>query len=273
MSLHLDARRRAMLEEMGITLWWPQMPSAPAAPLMPVAPTAPAATAPDLAAKAPAPRQAAAPSAAAAAPTPAAPPPSAPAAPRARPAVSVAPPGAASPGTDTDPHLWHMAPWVQLFPQASGPAEGGAWLIVLESPSPLTPLAGDVGQLLHNMLRALRLHEHPQVWLAGVQRPDSKALPIAGSLAPVDWQPLATRWPQALASVQPARVLVLGQKVAHTLLQRHEPVGQLRLQTHALDGIPTAVSYDPAYLLRAAHAKPNAWADLCRAWHLGRSAA
>ncbi len=272
MSLHLDARRRAMLEEMGITLWWPQMPSAPAAPLMPVAPTAPAATAPGLAAKAPAPRQAAAPRAAAA-PTPAAPPPRAPAAPRARPAVSVAPPGAASPGTDTDPHLWHMAPWVQLFPQASGPAEGGAWLIVLESPSPLTPLAGDVGQLLHNMLRALRLHEHPQVWLAGVQRPDSKALPIAGSLAPVDWQPLATRWPQALASVQPARVLVLGQKVAHTLLQRHEPVGQLRLQTHALDGIPTAVSYDPAYLLRAAHAKPNAWTDLCRAWHLGRAAA
>lgn len=165
-----------------------------------------------------------------------------------------------------------MAPWVQLFPQASGPAEGGAWLIVLESPSPLTPLAGDVGQLLHNMLRALRLHEHPQVWLAGVQRPDSKALPIAGSLAPVDWQPLATRWPQALERVQPARVLILGQKIAHTLLQRHEPVGQLRLQTHALDGIPTAVSYDPAYLLRAAHAKPNAWADLCRAWHLGRQA-
>lgn len=261
MSLHLDARRRAMLEEMGITLWWPQTPSAPAMPM---------ATAPDLAVHAPpVPRQAPTPPA----PTPPAPPPSAPAAPRARPAVSTTPPGAASPGTDTDPHLWHMAPWVQLFPQASGPAEGGAWLIVLESPSPLTPLAGDVGQLLHNMLRALRLHEHPQVWLAGVQRPDSKALPIAGSLAPVDWQPLATRWPQALASVQPARVLILGQKIAHTLLQRHEPVGQLRLQTHTLDGIPTAVSYDPAYLLRAAHAKPNAWADLCRAWHLGRSAA
>ena len=259
MSLHLDARRRAMLEEMGITLWWPQTPSAPAMPM-----------APDLAVHAPpVPRQA---------PTPPAPPPSAPAAPRARPAVSAvsaAPAGAASPGpgTDTDPHLWHMAPWVQPFPQASGPAEGGAWLIVLESPSPLTPLAGDVGQLLHNMLHALRLHEHPQVWLAGVQRPDSKALPIAGSLAPVDWQPLATRWPQALASVQPARVLILGQKIAHTLLQRHKPVGQLRLQTHALDGIPTAVSYDPAYLLRAAHAKPNAWADLCRAWHLGRAAA
>lgn len=171
---------------------------------------------------------------------------------------------------DTDAALWQMAPWVQLFPQASGPADGGPWLIVLESPSPLTPLAGDVGQLLTNMLRALQLHQHPQVWLAGVQRPHSKALPIAGSLAPVDWQPLTTRWPQALAGVRPARVLILGQQIARILLQRTEPVGQLRLQSHVLDGIPTAVSYDPAYLLRAAHAKPNAWADLCRAWHLGR---
>lgn len=271
MHLNLDPRHRAMLEEMGITLWWPQ---APGVALQPLPQQPPRPQRPECAAPAPSAAQVIAPPPPVVTTAPAA---SAPPHPSPSPAQQATLPTASTPATaptheDTDAALWQMAPWVQLFPQASGPADGGPWLIVLESPSPLTPLAGDVGQLLTNMLRALQLHQHPQVWLAGVQRPHSKALPIAGSLAPVDWQPLTTRWPQALAGVRPARVLILGQQIARILLQRTEPVGQLRLQSHVLDGIPTAVSYDPAYLLRAAHAKPNAWADLCRAWHLGRDA-
>lgn len=165
-----------------------------------------------------------------------------------------------------------MAPWVQLYPQASGPATGGPWLILLESTNPITPFAGDVGGLLDKMLRALALHEHPQVWLAVLQRQGSKALPIAGSLAPVDWQPLEQQLPQALAQLQPQRLLLFGQKVAHTLLQRSDPIGQLRQQAHSVQGIPTAVTYDPSFLLRTAQPrryKGETWADLQFAQGLG----
>ncbi len=274
MSLNLDPRRRAMLEEMGITLWLPQ-PVAPAtAPAAPppqshAAPAAQMAT--QTAAQAAAPSAAAVPAPQTATPAKPAPTPTAQAAPQSTPAPTPAAPAPAP--TEAETALWRMAPWVQLYPQASGPATGGPWLILLESTNPITPFAGDVGGLLDKMLRALALHEHPQVWLAVLQRQGSKALPIAGSLAPVDWQPLEQQLPQALAQLQPQRLLLFGQKVAHTLLQRSDPIGQLRQQAHSVQGIPTAVTYDPSFLLRTAQPrryKGETWADLQFAQGLGQ---
>ena len=276
MSLALDARRLAMLEAMGITLWVPEA-VAPAAPVptaqatrstLKPAPHA-AAPRPAVAGTAPSLPQSQSPQSqsAPAGPHPARPVPAprrAPAAPPptvtpATPVAAVAPAQAAE--------VWQLAPAVHLYPDASGPASGGPWLILLESTHPTTPLAGAVGDLLDKMLRALGLHQHPQVWLAVLQRPGGlpMAAEMAGSLAPVDWQPLPTQLAHTLQTVQPARVLLLGQKVAQTVLERHEPVGQLRQQRFDLAGHAAAVSYDPSFLLRTSQPKKykaQTWADL-----------
>lgn len=276
MSLALDARRLAMLEAMGITLWVPEA-VAPAAPVptaqatrstLKPAPHA-AAPRPAVAGTAPSLPQSQSPQSqsAPAGPHPARPVPAprrAPAAPPptvtpATPVAAVAPAQAAE--------VWQLAPAVHLYPDASGPASGGPWLILLESTHPTTPLAGAVGDLLDKMLRALGLHQHPQVWLAVLQRPGGlpMAAEMAGSLAPVDWQPLPTQLAHTLKTVQPGRVLLLGQKVAQTVLERHEPVGQLRQQRFDLAGHAAAVSYDPSFLLRTSQPKKykaQTWADL-----------
>ena len=276
MSLALDARRLAMLEAMGITLWVPEA-VAPAAPVptaqatrstLKPAPHA-AAPRPAVAGTAPSLPQSQSPQSqsAPAGPRPARPVPAprrAPAAPPptvtpATPVAAVAPAQAAE--------VWQLAPAVHLYPDASGPASGGPWLILLESTHPTTPLAGAVGDLLDKMLRALGLHQHPQVWLAVLQRPGGlpMAAEMAGSLAPVNWQPLPTQLAHTLKTVQPGRVLLLGQKVAQTVLERHEPVGQLRQQRFDLAGHAAAVSYDPSFLLRTSQPKKykaQTWADL-----------
>lgn len=262
MSLALDARRLAMLEAMGITLWVPEavrptasVPAveapAPRAPRAAVA--APADHRPALQALAQPPQHGVRPLAERAA------------APVAAPNRVAASPAATALETTTE--VWQLAPAVHLYPHASGPAEGGPWLILLESTHPATPLVGAVGDLLDKMLRALGLHQHPQVWLAVLQRPGGlpMAAEMAGSLAPVDWQPLPARLAHTLRTVQPARVLLLGQKVAQTVLARSEPVGQLRQQRFDLAGHAAAVSYDPSFLLRTSQPKKykaQTWADL-----------
>lgn len=271
MSLALDARRLAMLEAMGITLWVPEA-VAPAAPV-PTAQATRSALKPAPHAAAPRPAVAGtAPSLPQSQSAPAGPRPARPVpAPRRAPA---APPPTVTPATPVAAvapaqaaEVWQLAPAVHLYPDASGPASGGPWLILLESTHPTTPLAGAVGDLLDKMLRALGLHQHPQVWLAVLQRPGGlpMAAEMAGSLAPVDWQPLPAQLAHTLQTVQPARVLLLGQKVAQTVLARHEPVGQLRQQRFDLAGHAAAVSYDPSFLLRTSQPKKykaQTWADL-----------
>ena len=274
MSLALDARRLAMLEAMGITLWVPEA-VAPAAPVPTAQATrstlkpAPHAAAPQpaVAGTAPSLPQSPQSQSAPAVPRPARPAP----APRGAPVAPTAPIPPATPVAAVAPaqaaEVWQLAPAVHLYPDASGPASGGPWLILLESTHPTTPLAGAVGDLLDKMLRALGLHQHPQVWLAVLQRPGGlpMAAEMAGSLAPVDWQPLPAQLAHTLQTVQPARVLLLGQKVAQTVLARHEPVGQLRQQRFDLAGHAAAVSYDPSFLLRTSQPKKykaQTWADL-----------
>lgn len=273
MALNLDTRQRAMLQEMGITVWMPK--PAALAPAMPAADTATAAPLHDAVAAAethaplPAVAAAATPTAVAApavvaAPTPTPSPLPTPAAAtqRATPApVTAAPTAAAPPSAE-----WHIAPAVQAYPTATGGSADDAWLVIWECPHPSAPLEGDTGKLLNNMLRALRLHHSPHVWIAGVQRPGHEALPVAGiAAAPVTWQPLAQGLPTSVQQAKPARILVLGLHAARAVLGSQEALGRLRAQVHQVQQIPAVVSYDPAYLLRSPHAKPAAWADLCRA--------
>ena len=236
MSLHLDARQRAMLQEMGVTVWAPP----PAAE-----PTAAPETAPAEATRAPVP-----------------PPPAS----RPAPARQAAAPTSAAPIPSPAAALLLHAPQA-LYPTAD-PARtpaglGAGWLIVAESPSPTEPLAGDAGKLLDNMLRAMRLHQHPRVFLAALER-------MAGV---PEGAPIATDLADAVARLRPAMVLVLGHVAARAALGRAEPLGRLRAEPHAVAGCPAVVTYDPAFLLRQQDSKAAAWADLCRALAVVRRAA
>lgn len=251
MSLSLDTRQRAMLQEMGVTVWAPP----PARPLPPRV-------------AAPAQAEAEAAIASAAAPTPVLHAQPTPAAPR-QPAHAAAPAAPAS-----EPRTAGAAPtglllrapvalYPQADPQAVPPELGAGWLVVLESPTPAEPLAGDSGRLLDNMLRAMRLHRHPRTFVATLNR-------HAPGLTAEGLEP-AAGLQQALQTLRPSLVLVLGLGAARVVLGSREPLGRLRATAHHLpDGTPAVVSYDPAYLLRAPDAKAAAWADLCRALALVR---
>ena len=259
MALNLDPRQRAMLQEMGITLWMPTAAVA-ASPAAPVPQREAVAVAATQEAVAPAhPAVVAAPAGGASTPTAPSPAPTAPDLPAvaamtvASPATPAAPVAAAVnealPSTE-----WQIAPAVQAYPTATGGSPQDAWLVIWEAPNPSAPLEGDTGKLLHHMLRALWLHHSPHVWIAGVQRPGHEALPVAGVPAqPVAWQSLSQGLAAHVQHTQPARILVLGMHAARAVLGSEEALGRLRAQVHQVQHIPTVVSYDPAYLLRSPH--------------------
>ena len=209
-------------------------------------------------------------------------PPAPTAAPRRAPAPH-APPGAlpgALPGAGDPlaPHAWELQPPQALFPgadpQRTPAALGAGWLIVTEGAAGSDPLAGDAGRLLENMLRALQLHHHPRAFvclLAPGPGSDPQG-PIPGAQAA---QAAQAALSEALGQLQPAVLLLLGRSVARAVLGRSDPLGRLRAERLQLAGVPTVVSHDAPYLLRAPpQTKAQVWADLCRARALaGGSAA
>lgn len=250
MSLHLDARQRAMLQEMGVTVWGPAEP-------VTAEPQAPSHTAAG---------QRQSPIPVAAAPV-AAPRPPAPVAARAAAAAPISTNDTAQTAAPVSASA-SVAPALKLHPAqalypsadpAQTPTELGAgWLIVTESLAPADPLGGDAGRLLDNMLRAMQLHRHPRVFLAALER---AAVPGTEAQA----ADIATTLADTVTTLQPAMVLVLGHVAARAALGRTEPLGRLRAGPHQLAGCPVVVTYDPAFLLRSQDNKAAAWADLCRA--------
>ena len=260
-TLQLDARQRAMLDEMGVKVWWPVAKPATARALSSV-------PEPEAEVRAePAPRVAAVQAAAA---VPAATSSTA-AAPVARVAAPVAPvvrrtAGAAQAATVL------IEPAVRLYDDG-GPAEGG-WLLVVDTPPSAEgihddePFAGDAGRLLQNMLRALQLDRGKMpVHLARVHR-------AASDTAAGDGAALGTGFAVQAAAVAPRLVLALGPLSAQGLLQSDEPLGKLRGRiarvAQSVGGpspadTPVVASYHPAYLLRNPADKAKAWADLCLA--------
>lgn len=282
MTLELDARQRAMLQEMGIAVWAPAVRDAAHAGDAaserpptghPIAAPATAAGAHPIATPVP-PRAdtGAAQSAPEHAPATAAQPP----APAPRPATAHTPASPAMASNTTAASgaaalVLHepLAVYPKADPAATPADLGAGWLIVLESATPQEPLAGDAGKLLDNMLRAMRLHRHPRSWIAPLERATA-GQPGAGA------EPSAAL-SRALSAVRPSMVLLLGLGAARCVLGSREPLGRLRAGVHQITGpdgapVPAVVSYDPAYLLRAPDAKAAAWADLCRALAIVRGA-
>jgi len=258
--LALDARQRAMLAEMGLGLGWPSTESSVSVPQSLVGET-PAATPVTALTTQKAPAVTSAPSATSA-------------------------PDSLSPANHLD---WEALQSSVASCQACGLCQSrtrtvfgtgdpqARWMVVGEAPGEHEdqqgePFVGQAGQLLDNMLKAMRLHRGatgPQgVFITNVLkcRPPSNRNPTPQEV--LQCEPFLR---QQVALVQPRVILALGRFAAQSLLQQSLPevaslpLGKLRGQVHHYQGVPVVVSYHPAYLLRAPEDKAKAWADLCLA--------
>ena len=253
MSLDLDARQRAMLAEMGVRVFAP-LAAAPAPQVASPARSAPVASAPR--AVAPAPPQA--------------------------PAAGVLPRAA---GIET--MGWEALADTVATCRACKLCAGrrntvfgvgdtqADWLIVGEAPGENEdlqgePFVGQAGKLLDNMLKALGLDRHHNVYIANVLkcRPPGNRNPEPDEVA--QCEPFLRRQVQLL---QPKIILAMGRFAVQSLLGTSEPIGKLRGQRHEYQGVPVVVTYHPAYLLRNLPDKAKAWADLCLAQELVRAQA
>lgn len=141
------------------------------------------------------------------------------------------------------------------------------WLIVGEAPGENEdlqgePFVGQAGQLLDNMLKALGLNRRQNVYITNALkcRPPGNRNPEPQEVA--QCEPFLRRQVELL---QPRIILAMGRFAVQALLQAGEPIGKLRGQVHRYQGVPVVVTYHPAYLLRNLADKGKAWADLCLA--------
>ena len=270
MSLDLDRRQRAMLQEMGVRVWWPE--SAPE-------PVAAVASGPVAAKQT--------------ATLPIAPPPAQ--------KTDPGPPATAA-GDIADmgwPNLAEAIARCQSCKQGVGRrspvfAGGGAarqadWLLVGEPPDDNEerlgqPFAGQAGQLLDNMLKAVGVRRsgapgntglHSEAAAAAYVTNVVKCRPaVARNPEPADLAACENYLRREVALVQPKVILALGRFAAQALLEGSvpdvagTPLGKLRGQVYRYLGIPVVVSYHPAYLLRTPQDKARAWLDLCLASQL-----
>ena len=263
MSLQLDARQRAMLEEMGIRVFAPETDFLPDED---IAPALSAREVPAAAQPRPAVVQA---------PQPV---------PQARIPVPAAGPRERIPGIEL--MEWDALQQAVAACQACKLCEGRSntvfgvgdlqadWLVVGEAPGENEdlqgePFVGQAGKLLDNMLAALRLSRRERVYIANVLkcRPPGNRNPEPEEIA--QCEPFLRRQVELL---QPKIILAVGRFAVQTLLQTNEPIGRLRGRVHRYQDVPVVVTYHPAYLLRNLPDKAKAWADLCLAQAVLRAA-
>lgn len=272
MTLELDDRQRAMLQEMGVRVWMPGTAFA----LQEGEPQRPT-------------------SAVAAEVMNAAEPAVAPTRVPASPAVAAAPVGAVRPAAVTTALRLDKLDWPALAETAAtcqacglcagrkqstlqAPAEAtqADWFFVGDPPDEDEDrqgeaFAGQSGQLLDNMLKAMGARRGG----AGVSgayvtnivkcRPPGTRLPQADELAEC-----AAYLQRELALVRPKVIVAMGRFAIAQLLGEHPdatalPLGKQRGTVYRYQGIPVVVTYAPKVLLRASADKAKAWADLCLA--------
>lgn len=255
MSLELDRRQRAMLQEMGVHVWLPQA----AAAAQPLAPNVDGARSHS---------NAAAPKAAAASP-----------------AAGIAEmdwPMLAGTVAGCQACPLSKGRSAPVFPKADA-VQQADWLVLGEPPDEEeercgASFAGQSGQLLDNMLRAVGVARHD----ANTDRATAAYVSncVKCRCAPARNPTMSEiamcehYLRREVALVQPKVILAMGRFAANTVLQQSlsgvasTPLGKLRGQIHHYRGVPVVVTYHPSYLLRTQPDKARAWADLCLALEL-----
>lgn len=266
MSLRLDERRRAMLAEMGVRVFVPA-PQPLAEVQQSEALVVARAAGPDGSVRAPVARRQAAPQVR-------------------------APQATGDPAIGPRPSGAELMTWDELAQAVAGCRacklcsgrrntvfgvgdRQADWLIVGEAPGENEdlqgePFVGQAGKLLDNMLKAVGLDRHHNVYIANVLkcRPPGNRNPQPDEVA--QCEPFLRRQVQLL---QPRMILAMGRFAVQSLLGTSEPIGKLRGRAHEYLGVPVVVTYHPAYLLRNLPDKAKAWADLCLALELTRDQA
>jgi len=143
--------------------------------------------------------------------------------------------------------------------------EAADWLFVGEAPgadedAQGEPFVGRGGQLLTSMIAALGMRRE-QVFIANILkcRPPNNRDPQPDEVG--HCLPYLAR---QVALIQPKIIVCVGRIAAQNLLGVDTPIGKLRGTVHAYrdSGIPVVVTYHPAYLLRSPTEKRKAWDDL-----------
>jgi DNA polymerase len=145
------------------------------------------------------------------------------------------------------------------------------------------PFAGESGQLLDKMLRAVGAQRFPNT-TSNADAPRAEALAPAGRAYLTNvlkCRPARVRAPLAselaacaaylrreIALVQPKVIVTMGRFAMQMLLsemppeQVKLPLGKLRGRVWQFAGVPVVVTYPPDYLLGNPQEKAKAWADL-----------
>jgi uracil-DNA glycosylase len=144
------------------------------------------------------------------------------------------------------------------------------WLIVGDPPTDSDEAAGaaftgESGVLLGNMLKAMGLNAE-QVTLT----PSVKCRSEGQSTGAQELAQCEAFLRRQVALTRPKMILAMGRYAAQALLANSvsnpvPPLGQLRGVVHKYEGIAVVVTYSPANLLRNPADKAKAWADLCLA--------
>lgn len=146
------------------------------------------------------------------------------------------------------------------------------WLFIGEGPGAEEdvqgePFVGQAGKLLDAMLAALDLKRGERVYIANAVkcRPPGNRTPEADEMAAC--RPYLERQIELL---RPKVIVLLGRAAATTILGGDRALGAMRGKPFDYRGIPVAVTYHPAYLLRNLPEKAKAWEDLLFARRLLR---
>jgi DNA polymerase len=120
------------------------------------------------------------------------------------------------------------------------------------------PFVGRAGQLLNKMIEAMDLRRG-DVYIANVVkcRPPGNRTPERDECDTCS--PFLNRQIEAIA---PRVIVALGAVAARTLLEVNQSMAALRGRWHDYRGVPLAVTYHPAFLLRDPRQKKEAWKDL-----------
>ena len=120
------------------------------------------------------------------------------------------------------------------------------------------PFVGRAGQLLTKIIEAIGL-KRSDVYIANVLkcRPPGNRNPLPEEI--VLCIPYLIK---QIEIIQPKVLCALGTFAAQTLLNTKAPVGTLRGKFHEYKGIPTMVTFHPAYLLRNPNDKAKVWEDM-----------
>lgn len=138
------------------------------------------------------------------------------------------------------------------------------WMLVGEAPGAEEdargePFVGQAGRLLDNMLGAIDLKRGANVYIANVLkcRPPNNRNPEPNEVA--QCSPYLIR---QIALIRPRLIVAMGRFAAQTLLNSDASISSMRGKVFRYQGVPTVVTYHPAYLLRSLPDKAKAWEDL-----------